>query len=58
MDTVDNGEHLAFRGTKNAPYYCDMILSFREYVQPEKFEEIVGKAFFAHLTCGLNSTDG
>ena len=45
VETVCNGGHLKFTGTKNAPYYCGRIMSFREYVEPEKFTEIVGMAF-------------
>lgn len=52
VETVTNGDHLKFTGTTNAPYYCGVILSFREYVEPEKFQEIVGIAFSKHLMKG------
>ena len=57
VKTVTNGDHLKFTGTKNAPYYCERILSFREYVDPEKFQEIVGVTFGKYLA-GLNLTGG
>ena len=49
VETVINGKHLKFDGTTNPPYYCGVIMSFREYVEPEKFEEIVGIKFSAYL---------
>jgi hypothetical protein len=47
---VENGEHLKFNGIKNGPYYCDVILGFREYVDSEKFLEIVGVKFSGYLS--------
>ena len=51
-NTVENGEHLKFTGTTNAPYFCGVILSFREYVDADRFQEIVGVKFSEYL---LNS---
>ena len=49
METVENRDHLSFSGIKNAPYYCGVILGFREYVEPDKFREIVGVKFSEYL---------
>lgn len=49
VETVENGGHLKFSGTTNAAYYCDVIRSFRQYVDHETFEGIVGIAFSAYL---------
>lgn len=49
VETVENGQHLQFRGTTNAPYFCGVILAFRQYVEPEQFQKIVGVAFLKHL---------
>jgi hypothetical protein len=38
-----------FEGTKNAAYYCGVIQSFREYVEPVDFDRVVGVKFGRHL---------
>ena len=38
-----------FTGTKNAAYFCDVIRSLRQYVEPEDFERIVGVRLAAQL---------
>jgi len=48
-ETILSGEHRVFNGTTNAVYYCGVILSFREYVDEEQFQEIVGVKFSAWL---------
>ncbi len=49
VETVTNGCHLKFAGTTNALYFCGVIVGFREYVEPEKFQEIVGIKFSEYL---------
>ena len=34
-----------FEGTTNVSYYCDVIRSLKEYVEPEDYERIVGIRF-------------
>jgi len=38
-----------FTGTKNTEYYCGVIRSLRQYVEPEEFASIVGQRFAAWL---------
>lgn len=54
VETIKDAIHLSFSGTKNAVYYCGVILSFREYVEPDEFEKIVGKAFTKYLVSNLS----
>ncbi len=44
-----------FDGTKNPAHYIEVILSLKEYVEPEDFTRIVGVRFEAYLnkTCDL-----
>lgn len=56
VQTVLKNEHRAFSGTKNAPYYCGVINSFREYVEPEQFVGIVGVRFAEHLEADKGTT--
>ena len=49
VETVKNGEHRKFSGTTNAVYYGETILSFREYVEADKFRRIVGAKFSEYL---------
>jgi len=49
VDVVAEGRHRSFQGTKNAVYYMDIIQGFREYVEPEVFEKVVGVRFNAYL---------
>jgi len=49
VETIANGQHLKFDGIKNAPYYCDVIRSFQQYVEPETFIEIVTVQFSTYL---------
>ena len=49
VETVKNGDHRKFSGTKNAVYYCKTILSFRQYVEADKFRSIVGAKFSEYL---------
>lgn len=44
-DITATGAYKTFSGTTNAAYYCDVIRGFREYVEPEEFERIVGIKF-------------
>ena len=45
VETMDSGEHRAFQGPKTADYYCGVILELKQYVDPEKYKEIVGVKF-------------
>jgi hypothetical protein len=38
-----------FTGTKNAPYYCDVIRRLKQYVEPEDYVSIVGVKFSVWL---------
>ena len=58
VETVCNGRHLKFTGTTNAVYYCGVILSFREYVEAEVFQEIVGMKFSEYLIENESSIRG
>jgi hypothetical protein len=49
MDWYLNNRRPSFYGTKNAPYYCQVIRTLQQYVEPEDFERIVGIRFAAWL---------
>jgi len=42
---LEENAHPQFDGTKNEPYYCDVIRSLKQYVEPEDYERIVGINF-------------
>ena len=45
QDLIETGKHKEFNGVKNAHYYCDVNLSFREFVPEGEFREVVGIRF-------------
>lgn len=46
---IADNEHRKFDGTKNPVYYCDIIRRFRQYVEPDVFDAIVGMKFSTWL---------
>jgi len=44
-DTVADGEYREFADTKTAAYFCGIIRSLQEYVEPEQFDRICGVKF-------------
>jgi hypothetical protein len=43
------GEYKKFDGQKSWPYYCDIILSLREYLDESEWRSIVGHRFATWL---------
>lgn len=48
-DISESGEYRNFNGTKNAAHYIEIIEGFRQYLEPEVFERIVGVRFNQYL---------
>lgn len=49
VETTDSGEYRAFKGTTTSLYFRNVIRELKQYVDPEKYTEIVGVKFSGWL---------
>ncbi len=49
MANIESGDHKKFDGRTNDAYYCDIILGLKQYVDDDKYREIIGQKFAINL---------